>query len=346
MRARKLSKYDKEWLLLQFEKNGSWSGGIKKIPRAHWDEELEGWLVPDLKKNHSKLREIFGLPPREPNALERELLRFQKYLETARMRETTIRSYTQALKVFLQAFPGKKPEEITDEDANNFFHAYAYMQGVSISWHRMVISAMKHYFLKLENRKLDPEKIVLPKKDRKLPNVLSKEEVQTLLKHTFNLKHRTMLSLIYCCGLRRSELLKLKIYHVDSKRKILDIKDAKGRKDRIAPLPDNMIRQLRHYYEEYRPVEWLFEGQVIGQAYAARSLENVFKNALERSGIRKPASLHWLRHSYATHLLEAGTDLRYIQELLGHKSSKTTEIYTHVSTRKISEIRSPFEDFD
>ena len=122
------------------------------------------------------------------------------------------------------------------------------------------------------------------------------------------------------------------------------IRLAKGKKDRIVPLSEKVLQILREYYQRYRPKEWLFEGQKVGEAYSERSLQLVLKHAIKKAGIKKPVSLHWLRHSYATHLLESGTDLRYIQEWLGHKSSKTTEIYTHVSTKSIQNIRSPFDD--
>jgi integrase/recombinase XerD len=153
-----------------------------------------------------------------------------------------------------------------------------------------------------------------------------------------------MLSLIYACGLRRSELLNLKLTDVDSKRGLLIIRQAKGKKDRVAPLPERIIVLLREYYIAYKPATWLFEGQVKGKQYSEQSLQSVLKQALLKAGIRKPVSLHWLRHSYATHLLEGGTDLRYIQELLGHKSSKTTEIYTHVTDKSLQKIKSPFDD--
>lgn len=158
-----------------------------------------------------------------------------------------------------------------------------------------------------------------------------------------NLKHRAMLSLMYACGLRRGELLALTITSIDSKRKLILIKQAKGKKDRIVPLSEKLLSMLREYYLAYRPQHWLFEGQTKGQ-YDERSIGSVMRAAVEKSGIKKPVTLHWLRHSYATHLLEAGTDLRYIQELLGHKSSKTTEIYTHVSTNNLQKIKSPFDD--
>jgi integrase/recombinase XerD len=183
-----------------------------------------------------------------------------------------------------------------------------------------------------------------PKKEKTLPNVLSKEEVKMILEAHTNIKHKVMLSLIYSCGLRRSELLNLKPSDIDSKRGIVIIRKAKGKKDRIAPLSEKILILLREYYKLYKPQTWLFEGQEPNVQYDERSLSNVLNQALKKTSITKPVSLHWLRHSYATHLLESGTDLRYIQELLGHKSSKTTEIYTHVSTREIQKIKSPFDN--
>ncbi|KFC60290.1 tyrosine-type recombinase/integrase [Flavobacterium gilvum] len=153
-----------------------------------------------------------------------------------------------------------------------------------------------------------------------------------------------MLSLIYSCGLRCGELLALRPIHIDSKRNIVLLKNSKGKKDRIATLSPKILEMLREYYILFKPTTYLFEGQTKGQPYDNRSLQQVLKQALKKTGIKKTATLHWLRHSYATHLLESGTDLRYIQELLGHNSSKTTEIYTHVSTKSIQQIKSPFDD--
>ncbi|WP_278011970.1 tyrosine-type recombinase/integrase [Flavobacterium gyeonganense] len=131
---------------------------------------------------------------------------------------------------------------------------------------------------------------------------------------------------------------------MDSKRNIILIKQSKGKKDRIVPLSPKILEMLRSYYVCYKPKKWLFEGRNENEPYDARSLSNVLKQALTKSNIKKPVSLHWLRHSYATHLLESGTDLRFIQELLGHSSSRTTEIYTHVSTKSLQQIKSPFDD--
>lgn len=152
------------------------------------------------------------------------------------------------------------------------------------------------------------------------------------------------MSLIYACGLRRSEALNLLPMHVDSKRGLLIIFNGKGRKDRVVPLSDKMVMMLREYYLSFRPERWLFEGIKKGTQYNERSLEQVMNKAVRLAGIKKPATLHWLRHSYATHIHESGVDIHMIQLILGHKSSKTTEIYTHVSTKSIQRIRSPFDD--
>ncbi len=346
MQATRVEKNGRKWILLQFSPDGKISAALKKIPQSHWDEARRGWLIPDLQKHHALLRTIFGLAPRPPGRTEQEVEQFRKYLQAQRYSENTIRSYTEGLKVFLRAHQGKEPVEITDADASEFFRRYAYEGKMSISWQRLIVNAVKLYFTRLEDRKLQVDKIIRPKADRKLPNVLSKEEVQKILKVTGNLKHRTMLSLIYCCGLRRGEVLSLMPEHIDSKRGVLLIKNAKGRKDRIAPLPQSMIEKLREYFKKYKPKTYLFEGREAGEPYSEKSLSEVLKISLAKTGIRRPVTLHWLRHSYATHLLENGTDLRYIQELLGHNSPKTTQIYTHVSTKKIAEIRSPFEDLD
>ncbi len=191
---------------------------------------------------------------------------------------------------------------------------------------------------------MEVESIHRPKGEKKLPNVLSKEEVKLILNAHHNIKHKTMLSLIYSCGLRRGELLNLKPADIDSKRNLILIKQSKGKKDRIVPLSPKILEMLRSYYICYKPKTWLFEGRNENEPYDERSLSNVLKQALTKSNIQKPVSLHWLRHSYATHLLESGTDLRFIQELLGHSSSRTTEIYTHVSTKSLQQIKSPFDD--
>lgn len=269
---------------------------------------------------------------------------FRVWMENKRYSLNTIKTYTEVLGVFFRFFHNKAIAELRNEDVVAFNNNYIIKQGHSYSYQNQFVNSLKLFFNKIEKRVIEVELIQRPRSEKKLPNVLSKQEVKLILESLQNTKHKAMLSLIYACGLRRSELLNIKPQDILSDRKLLHIKQSKGKKDRIVPLSDKLLEMLRDYYKTYKPIVWLFEGQQEGETYSERSLELVFKNALKQSGIKKPATLHWLRHSYATHLLESGTDLRYIQELLGHKSSKTTEIYTHVSTQSIQQIKSPFDD--
>lgn len=270
--------------------------------------------------------------------------KFSQWLKSRRYSDNTIKTYTDALKSFLLFFNNKPIEEITNEDLITYNNDFILKNKLSASYQNQIVNAVKLFFRTVENKVMNEELIHRPKREKVLPNVLSKEEVKEILNVLGNIKHRTMLSLIYSCGLRRSELLKLKPADIDSKRNIIIIRAAKGKKDRIVPLSEKILSMLRAYYKSYKPTIWLFEGQNKGEPYSEYSLQSVLKDAVEKSNIKKPVSLHWLRHSYATHLMESGTDLRYIQELLGHKSSKTTEIYTHVSTKSLQNIKSPFDD--
>jgi integrase/recombinase XerD len=261
-----------------------------------------------------------------------------------RYSENTIKTYSDGIRTFLKFHSNKELEMISNKDLVNFNNQYILKKGYSSSFQNQVVNAVKLFFLKVENRIMDIEQIERPRREFRLPNVLSKEEVKAILSAPVNLKHRAMLSLIYACGLRRSELLNVRPGDVDSKRGLLIIKQSKGNKDRIVPISGKTIEMLRDYFRSYKPKVWLFEGQKEGEKYSEESLAKVLKSSCHKSGIKKPVTLHWLRHSYATHLLENGTDLRYIQELLGHKSSKTTEIYTHVSIKSLQNIKSPFDD--
>jgi integrase/recombinase XerD len=249
----------------------------------------------------------------------------------------------QAIKLFAIHCEEKNPSEINNDTVNRFMQQYAYNNRLSISWQRLIINALKLYFNRLEDRKLNTDKLVRPKKDKVLPKVLSREEVKDILDATGNLKHLALLSVTYACGLRCSETLALKPHHINSKRMLLLIERAKGRKDRMVPIGEKLLELLRSYYKAYRPAIWLFEGHVKGQPYHERSFQQVLKQSAKKAGIKNNVTLHMLRHSFATHLLESGTDLRYIQTLLGHSSSRTTEIYTHVSTAALSKIKSPFD---
>ena len=206
-----------------------------------------------------------------------------------------------------------------------------------------VVNAIKLYYKGYLKRELQLEHIIRPKTAKTLPKVWSKTEMAQLLNSIDNLKHKTLLSLLYGSGLRIGEVLKLRIEDVDSKRMRLRILGAKGKKDRYSIIGPKVLTLLREYYKAYQPKKLLFAGQFGGQ-YSPTSAGKILLKAIEISGVPKRGGLHSLRHSFATHLLEAGTDLRYIQELLGHSSSTTTEIYTHVSNKHLSQIKSPLDD--
>ena len=216
-------------------------------------------------------------------------------------------------------------------------------EGASYSYTNQCISAIKFLYGKVLKRPAPVEQLPRPRKEHKLPNVLSRQEVMRLLGTVENPKHRAIMLLTYSGGLRLGEVVRLKVGDIDSDRNLIHIRQAKGRKDRYTLLSKVALEALRAYYRKYQPQTWLFPGAKPGRHLHERSVQKVFDRAQEKAGIRKDVSTHTLRHSFATHLLESGTDLRYIQELLGHKSSKTTEIYTHVSEKNIGQIQSPLD---
>lgn len=328
-------------IAVHFEKRKEYIARIKKLEDARWSYTLNAWHLPHTAENIKRFK------------LENEILKtdkedgvekFSRLLKSKRYSDSTIKTYTEALKSFLLFYNTKPIAQITNDDIITYNNDFILKNKLSASYQNQIVNAIKLYFKTVYETKIEIEKIHRPKRSKNLPNVLSKEEIKSILDAHSNVKHKTMLSMIYSCGLRCGELLALQPVHIDSKRNIVLIKNAKGKKDRIAPLSLKILAMLRAYYKEYKPKIYLFEGQTPGESYSEKSLQSVLKQALKKANITKPVSLHWLRHSYATHLLESGTDLRYIQELLGHSSCKTTEIYTHVSTKSIQQIKSPFDN--
>lgn len=277
--------------------------------------------------------------------MSKRIKQFKEWMEAKRYSGLTIRNYIGILRLFLQGIGKKSLGEVREDDFHQFNYRYIVLPGLSNSYQRHFIGAIKLFF-KYYGHPLERDLILAyPRREKRLPEVLSKEEMQILLKGVKNLKHQTMLSLIYSAGLRAGELTRLRIADIDSGRMLIRVEMAKGKKDRYVGLSEKMLKMLREYYKEYKPKKYLFEGQG-RENYSVRSLELVLKAALKKTAIKKKVVLHTLRHSYATHLLESGTDLRYIQALLGHNSPKTTMIYTHVSKSKLSLIRNPLDDLE
>jgi len=253
----------------------------------------------------------------------------------------TIKTYYSVNKKFLN-FINKKPTEINMTDIKKYFY-YLVEKKYGSSMLNIAINALKFYYHKVLGRRFICD-IKRPKKEKKLPNILNETEIKHLIGSIKNIKHKTIISLIYSSGLRVSEAAKLKISDIDFIRKIIHIKGSKGKKDRCTLLSETFVKIYTIYDKIYKPKVWLFEGQNRIAHISIRTIQKIFENAKKKSKIAKDVSVHSLRHSFATHLLEKGIDLRYIQELLGHSSSKITEIYTHVSKKMINSIKSPLDD--
>ena len=264
-------------------------------------------------------------------------------LQQERYGENTIKVYTHYFKDFITEFSGRELPVILKEEINTYILRLIKENEISPSQQNQRINAIKFYYEKVLGRKSEYYDIGRPRKERKLPDVLSKEEIAAMIKSTENKKHKFLIALIYSCGLRRSEAINLKTEEIDLKRMQVKIRGAKGRKDRYVPLAKKTLVYLNAYYKNDEPKVFVFEVKR-GIKYSATSVYNVIKKTAGDSGIRKRVYPHILRHSFATHNLEQGMDLRFIQELLGHESSKTTEIYTHVSQKDLQKFKNPFDD--
>jgi len=301
------------------------------------------------KKKYSKVKKKTSVEAEASNGINEvqinasdgaKIESFRNHLVRKGYSGKTVNSYVGHLKRYLIFIDGTDNYNMVNAyllfllESKNFSHSYV----------NQAINAIKLH-LRIQNIFSDEEiiSIIRPKKENKLPKVLSKSEVKSILDVVKNEKHKTMMMLGYSCGMRVSEVAELKVVNIDTERMVIIIDQGKGRKDRITTLSERMIEQLRLYYKRYRPVEWLFENPARDGHISSRTIQKVFNKAKADANIKKEATFHSLRHSYATHLLEAGVDLRFIQELLGHSSSKTTEIYTHVSTRSLQGIVNPLD---
>jgi site-specific recombinase XerD len=272
---------------------------------------------------------------------ERFLIDLAKIMTVRRYSRNTINSYIHYNSELLRK-SGKSPEEIKQEDITEFIFNKINEDEISTSTVQIIINAVKFSYGEMLGKDFIYE-IKAPKKDKKLPVVMSKNEVLRIIDNISNVKHKTIIMLIYSAGLRLNEAITMKVKDIDLERGMINIRSAKGRKDRTTILSEKFKSLLEEYLAQYRPDDWLFEGQERRYPIHSRSVQHVFERAVVKAGITRRVSVHTLRHSFATHLLEQGVDVRYIQELLGHSSPNTTMIYTHVSTGKIKNIKSPLD---
>ena len=275
---------------------------------------------------------------------QRSLQRMYELLLLKGYSPNTIKTYCAEFSQLLYMMKNVSVDTLTPERLRAYFLYCVTKLKLSENIIHSRLNAVKFYFEQVLGReKVFFEEIPRPKKKSSLPKVISKTDLAKMFARIDNPKHALMLKLCYGMGLRVSEIVHLKINNIDSRRMLVHIEAAKGKKDRYVTLPVSVLDDLRSYYRSYRPKSYLFEGQYGGQ-YAIRSVQAVFKNAMRKAKINKSVGIHGLRHSYATHLLECGTDMFFIQKLLGHKDIKTTEIYTKVSNRQLGSIKSPLDD--
>ncbi|WP_396636272.1 tyrosine-type recombinase/integrase [Maribacter sp. R77961] len=338
----------KDVILVQFPFNNNLKLALKKrFPSARWSASKKAWYLPDL----SVIRKELQL--QEKNTVETKALRIHEVNQEAYRalnEQLTLKDYGKStitmylaefyhLLVLLDDYP------VQDLNPKRLKDYFLYCIRVEKMRERKLngkINAIKFYFEQVLHRPKMFFDIPRPKKATSLPKMLSKSEVKKLFNVTQNIKHRIALQLCYGMGLRVSEVVNLKIEDIDSKRMVVHVVGAKGKKDRYVPLPKSILPKLREYYLSFKPKTYLFEGQY-GGPYGKSSLQQVFRLAMKRAKINKKIGIHGLRHSYATHLLEAGADMRFIQELLGHHSIKTTQVYTKVTPRSISKVQSPLD---
>ncbi len=313
---------------------------IRLIPSRRWDKDDKMWIFADRPEIRDELHRLFD----GYEIVHIDFTTFHALLNEMRTRKysrKTIESYLYYNREFL-AFCGKTAAAVDRDDLVNFLSYLENERKYGAAGINLALSALKFHFVKVLGKQfvLDKKR---PKKDKILPKVLNRDEIAKILGAQLCLKHRVLLGITYSAGLRVSEVVRLKQEDIDTQRKVIHVRRAKGRKDRYTLLSEKVIHLLKDYLERYKPKSWLFEGQNRRLPLSIRTAEKVFEQACSKAGIVKDVSIHSLRHSFATHLLESGTDVRYIQVLLGHAHMKTTEIYTHVAALEFLRIASPLD---
>ncbi|MCB0634546.1 MAG: site-specific integrase [Lewinella sp.] len=339
-------------------------GMMKQIKDSRWTPEERCWHIPYTVEAYDQLKRLFGegqvLPVTErpveeqktarcqdkeqaPLKYKDELIRLEERLRLQRYSYNTVKTYKNFFAQFLAFFPDQHPEELKKKDIMKFLLESSKNKKWSDATQNQAVNAVKFYFEKVLGQSRTYYEF-RPRRSQKLPGVFSEEEVLRLFGAISNLKHKAILMLIYSAGLRIGDT-QLRKQDVDINRKMVFIKAGKGKKDRYSVLSDKLISLLQRYFTIYTPEYWLFEGQDGGK-YSTRSIQQIFRKAVDKAGVNPYSTVHTLRHSFATHLLERGTDLRYIQELLGHSSSETTQIYTHITQKAIQKLCSPLDFLD
>lgn len=348
----------KKVYLIEFPFNHELIRKVKSIG-CIWSKSKGKWYVGFSQENEHLLRGLFPdgatylAPPKEikakltsgdfDKASIKIIHQYVKYLRGKLYSESTVKSYYTHILEFLYYTRGKPLAGLNNRDVEMFVEDVYIKRKYSVSTHRQVISAIRHFKNLYSECLIDNVALDSPEKSKFLPAVLSKEEVLRLLQVTQNLKHRAILALLYSAGLRIGELINLKLSHIDVNRRQLIVKNGKGRKDRYVILANSFLPLLNNYLFSYEPELYFVEGVDKGVPYTAGSIRKFLRESCKKAGIKKVVTPHTLRHSYATHLLENGVDIRYIQVLLGHSRPETTMVYTHVAKKDMLAIESPLD---
>ena len=360
--------------IIRFEKYGeirlgiyfSYDEHLKELAKSigcYWSPEHRLWHKEDTPSNEKKIKSVFkdylfetqkqkSLNNRKKNARKlKSQLTFDKkkilscykdYLFGQRYSRNTIELYCGMIELFLGYYYSTPIEAIDIKKIERYNEEIIYKGGYSISYHRQFVGAIKLFCKRFDLPLIDHQELIRPAKEYKLPTVLSKEEVMLIVTVTQNVKHKMILLLLYSTGMGISELINLELKDVSIARLQVNIRNGKGRKSRYVGFASKLVPMYQGYLESFRPLKYVIEGKPTYK-YTSSSIQKIIKRSAIKAGIKKNVSAHTFRHSYATHLLERGVSLRHIQELLGHESSETTMIYTHISKREAVGISSPLD---
>lgn len=325
-------------------------GVVNKVYQAY---KGKAWVDYGMMKKDSfyprvaNSRSVTRIKKKLNDGQKESIIWYKKKMQSRGYSDNTIVTYCNMMEVFFTHTGDKEIHTIDNRDVIEFNSEFIVKTNRSASFQRQAVNAIKLFFNQFSEHSIDTKSLERVKKQKRLPEVLSLDEIKKLIAAYKNVKHKTIIVLTYSCGLRRSEVINLRWRDIDRTRMVINVRLGKGNKDRPVVLPQATLIQLEKYYrqENPKPKEFVFEGQKARQ-YSSTSMAKILKNGLKKAGIKKNATLHTLRHSYATHLHENGTDILLIQRLLGHQSMKTTEIYTHISKKSLHGVKNPIEDME
>ncbi|MBK3519923.1 site-specific tyrosine recombinase/integron integrase [Carboxylicivirga marina] len=347
---------------LQLPHKHKWAVYLQELG-CQYESKRRIWIVPEYEKKIRVLKRYFNgegcrfleqarHDDKKSHHLKRQDYKqdmdIQDYIKILTLQgasKRTIENYASQIKKLKDYYEGKPVSKISDEEIRDYL--FFLREELSYSWsaQNIVVSAVKRYILSMTEREINELLIPRPVTKKTLPKVLEKEEIEAILRQNIFIKHKCLLYLLYATGIRCGELINLKVEDVKFDTHVIEIKKGKGDKGRIVSMPDKLKHLLLAYFRREKPSIFVFEGQNGGK-YSPSSVQRVVRKAVVKAGIDKRVTPHMLRHSFATHLHDSGMDIRNIQKLLGHSSTKTTEIYTYISKRDISKLKSPLDDLD